>query len=64
MTTEWRAGEGSEVPVSPSPPPETQPESVLRLRRIRVQIVLIETNDELFRLEAEAVVQKLSVAGS
>ena len=40
-------------------PPEAKPERIFGLRRVGVEVVLVEADDELFCLEAKAVVQQL-----
>ncbi len=54
------AGERRGVPAGLSPAPETQSECVLGLGRVRVEVVLVEDDDELFRLKPKAIVQELS----
>lgn len=59
------AGGWREVPwTNASPAPETQSECVLGLGRVRVEVVLVEADDELFRLEPKAIVQELSGCAS
>ena len=42
-----------------SPAAEPEAERVLRLGRVRIEVVLVEADDELLRLEAKPVVEQL-----